>query len=311
MEELNNNIQKIKSLEVQGATNVAKFGLKSFNQYVKTLDMTSRDDFLTKIEEANYFLRNIRPTEPCLRNGLQCIMTKAKKILTDQVDTLKYAIDKNIEMYLNFLSNANEKIAKYGARRIVDNSTILTHCHSSAVTEILKKSHNEGKKIKVIVSETRPLFQGRITAKELSDIGIETTMIVDSAMRWIVRHKPIDLILIGADSITVEGTVLNKIGSKLLALVAEENNIPFYVAATMLKYNPESAFGDLEIIEMRNEKEIWENPPSNLKTLKILNPAFETISRDLISALITEIGVFPPVLISEKFEYYYPFLIYE
>ncbi|MFX0139163.1 MAG: translation initiation factor eIF-2B [Candidatus Hodarchaeota archaeon] len=306
MEELKSNIQKIKDLEVQGATNVAKFGLTSFNQYVKTLDITSRDEFLTKIEEANYLLRKIRPTEPCLRNGLQCVMNKAKKILTDQVDTLKYAIDKNIETFIRFLSKANEKIAKYGARRIVDNSTILTHCHSSAVVEILKMAYNDRKNIKVIVSETRPLFQGRKTAKELSDIGIETTMIVDSAMRWIVRHKPIDLILIGADSITVEGTVLNKIGSKLLALVAEENNIPFYVAATMLKYNPDSAFGDLEIIEMRNEKEIWNEPPSSLK---ILNPAFETISRDLISALITEIGVFPPVLISEKFEYYYPFLI--
>lgn len=308
MEELKINIQKIKNLEIQGATNVAKFGLKSFNLYTKSLDVTSRKNFLTKIEEASNRLKSIRPTEPCLRNGIQCVLNKAKKILTDQVDTLKYAIDKNIESFLRFLSNANDKIAKYGARRIVDNSTILTHCHSSAVIEILRKAYNDGKNIKVISSETRPLYQGRKTAKELSDIGIETTMIIDSAMRWIVRHKPIDLILIGADSITVEGTVLNKIGSKLLALAAEENNIPFYVAATMLKYNPESAFGDLEIIEMRNEKEIWEDPPSNLK---ILNPAFETISRDLISALITEIGVFPPVLISEKFEYYYPFLAYE
>ncbi|MFX1451172.1 MAG: translation initiation factor eIF-2B [Promethearchaeota archaeon] len=308
MEELKSDIQKIKSLEVQGATNVAKFGLQSFNKYVKTLNIASRDDFINKIEGASNLLKNIRPTEPCLRNGLQCVINKAKRILTDQVATLKYAINKNSEVYLNFLSNANKKIAEYGARRIVDNSTILTHCHSSAVIEILKMAYNEGKKIKVIISETRPMFQGRKTAKTLTEIGIETTMIVDSAMRWIVRHKPIDLILIGADSITVEGTVLNKIGSKLLALVAEENNIPFYVAATMLKYNPESAFGDLEVIEMRSEKEIWEKPPSNLK---ILNPAFETISRDLISALITEIGVFPPVLISEKFEYYYPFLVYE
>ncbi|MFX1298078.1 MAG: translation initiation factor eIF-2B [Promethearchaeota archaeon] len=308
MEELKSNIQKIKNLEVQGATNVATFGLQSFNKYVNSLNITLRDDFINKIEEVSNLLKNIRPTEPCLRNGLQCVINKVKRILTDQVDTLKYAIDKNTEVYLNFLTNANKKIAKYGARRIVNDSTILTHCHSSAVVEILKMAHNEGKKIKVIVSETRPMFQGRKTAKTLSEIGIETTMIVDSSMRWIVRHKPIDLILIGADSITVEGTVLNKIGSKLLALVAEENNIPFYVAATMLKYNPESAFGDLEVIEMRNEKEIWEVPPPNLK---ILNPAFETISRDLISALITEIGVFPPVLISEKFEFYYPFLVYE
>jgi len=133
-------------------------------------------------------------------------------------------------------------------------------------------------------------------------------MIVDSAMRWIVRHRPIDLILIGADAITVEGTILNKIGSKLLALVAKEHNIPFYVAVTMLKYNPQSEFGNLEIIEMRTKEEVFEDAPP---TLKILNPAFETVSRDLISAFITEIGVFPPVLISEKFETYYPYLKFQ
>ncbi|MHA1298359.1 MAG: translation initiation factor eIF-2B [Candidatus Helarchaeota archaeon] len=308
MEELKDNIQKIKDLEIQGATEIATFGLKALDNYAQTLKPNSRDEFFEKIEYAGNLLSNIRPTEPCLRNGINCVIKKSMEIQTLSIPALKNALNKYVDTYCNFLLNANKKIAEYGARRIITGSTILTHCHSSAVIEILKKAHKDGKDIKVIATETRPKFQGHKTVKELLDFGIDTTMIVDSAMRWIVRHRPIDLILIGADAITVEGTILNKIGSKLLALVAKEHNIPFYVAVTMLKYNPQSEFGNLEIIEMRTKEEVFEDAPP---TLKILNPAFETVSRDLISAFITEIGVFPPVLISEKFETYYPYLKFQ
>lgn len=305
MEEFKSNIQRIKNLEIQGASNVAIFGLESLNQYIKTLKSKSKDGFFNKINSASQLLIEVRPTEPCLRNGIQYVIKNSINIESNSISELKSKIDKSIEDYQNLLLSANEKIAEYGAKRIPDGSTILTHCHSSVVIEIFRKAYNEGKKIKVIATETRPMYQGHRTIHELSDI-IDTTMIIDSAMRWAVRNKSVDLILVGADSITVEGTILNKIGSRLLALVAQENHIPFYVAATMLKYDPKSIFGTLEVIEMRDEKEIWKNAPLNIE---ILNPAFEPVPSNLISALITEIGIFPSVLISEKFENHYPFLI--
>ena len=137
--------------------------------------------------------------------------------------------------------------------------------------------------------------------------GIPVTHVVDSAMRWVVKHfnKRIDMILIGADSISTEGTVFNKIGSRLLALMAKENHIPLYVVTTILKYNPASMLGNIEEIEMRPTDEIWKDPPAGIK---ILNPAFETVSQDLIASLITEIGIFPSTLISEKFEKEFIFL---
>ena len=104
------------------------------------------------------------------------------------------------------------------------------------------------------------------------------------------------MILIGADSLTAKGTVLNKIGSRLLALVAREMHVPFYVATPLLKYNPDSVFGTLEKIEMRDYSEIWPEKPDNLE---ILNPAFETISRRYIDGLITEAGIFPGTLVSQ------------
>ncbi len=307
MEELKKNTNKIKDMEIQGATNVAIFGLASFNQYVQTLKDISIDHFFKKIEEANQILNDIRPTEPCLRNGLRYVINKGRELGSNSLNDIKEVINDSIKSYHDLLDEANKKIGEYGARRIIDGSTIMTHCHSTAVIEILKKAHEDGKRMEVIATETRPLFQGRKTVRRLSSMGIKVNMIVDSAMRWVAKNKNVDLILIGCDAITAEGTVLNKIGSRLLAFVAQENHIPFYVATTILKYNPDSEFGNLELIEMRSEKEVWDEvelPP----VFKILNPAFETISRELISSLITEIGVFPPVLISEKFETHYPFL---
>jgi ribose 1,5-bisphosphate isomerase len=113
-------------------------------------------------------------------------------------------------------------------------------------------------------------------------------------MRWVARHEHPDLILVGAQSITSEGTVLNKIGTKLLSQVASEEKIPFYVATSLLKYNPDTVFGLSERIEMRDPSELikdWTDAP---KELKVLNPGFEMIERNAITGLITEKGIFPP-----------------
>ena len=182
----------------------------------------------------------------------------------------------------------------------------MTHCHSSLVTAILLEAKRQGKKFKVINTETQPRLQGRRTANELLEAGIEVIQVIDSAMRWAIKHFQVDLILIGADSITSEGTVLNKIGSRLLALVAHEENIPFYVASPLLKYNPETNLGTLEKIEMRDAKEIWENPP---KGIQILNPAFETIRRRYIDGLITEAGIFASSHVLNYFAKLYPEMV--
>lgn len=308
LEELKIIAKQIEKLEIQGATNIAIEGVKAFGNYLTSLKETNLDDFFKKIQNAQQLLENARATEPCLRNGLKYTIDKAKNTISnlDNIELLtKRMIDCSDE-YLGLLKNAKHKIAKIGAQRIENNSLILTHCHSSAVTEILIEA-SKTKKIEVINTETRPRYQGRITARELLEHGIPVTHIVDSAMRWVVKHfnKRIDMILIGADSISTEGTVFNKIGSRLLALMAKENHIPLYVVSTILKYNPSSMLGNVEEIEMRPPDEIWKDPPSGIK---ILNPAFETVSHDLIASLITEIGIFPSTLISEKFEKEFIFL---
>ena len=313
MEQLIKDAKRIESLEIQGATNVALSAIDFLSNYAKRLeDCSSKSDYLVKLEDAKDILFNARPTEPALRNGLNFIIKRLQKQKIEaSCDHILGSIDHYKNKYKTMIETSKKKIAEIGARRIPDvvghkEFIVMTHCHSSVVTGILIEAKRQGKHFKVINTETQPRLQGRLTAQELIDVGIEVLHVVDSAMRWAVNHFEVDLILIGADSVTSEGTVLNKIGSRLLALVAHEEHVPFYVATPLLKYNPETSFGIIEKIEMRDTNEVWENPPDGLT---ILNPAFETVSRRYVDGLITEAGIFASSHVHFQFARLYPELV--
>ena len=310
MKQLLEDAEKIRSLEIQGATNVALNAIDFLNDYAKRIQYKTIDSCIESLHKAKDVLIDTRPTEPAMKNGLNFIV---HKLIREKHNCSLEHIPEIIEGYKNeyydMLQEAKRRIAEIGARRIPAASkkfVIMTHCHSSLVTGILLEAKKQDKNFKVINTETQPRLQGRITAQELSEANIEVTHVVDSAMRWAVRHFQVDLILIGADSITSEGTIINKIGSRLLALVAHEEHVPFYVASPLLKYNPETNLGILETIEMRDPNEVWESPPKNIN---ILNPAFETVSRRYIDGLITEAGIFASSHISNYFAQLYPEII--
>lgn len=306
MKELLKQIEDIKSLKIQGATNVAKKGMEFFHDFCQRNEDLPKKKLFTELLKAKELIRTARATEPALRNGLQFVLNKLIKVKDNPDIHMADYVTEYSKIYIDTIGKAKERIMEIGSERIPSSRkfSILTHCHSSVVTGILLKAKEQGKNdFQVFATETRPRYQGRITAQELLDVGIKTTLVVDSAMRWVVRNYPIDMILIGADAITSEGTVLNKIGSRLLALVAREMHIPYYVATPLLKYNPESVFGTYEKIEMRDYTEIWPDKP---ELLKIKNPAFETVSRRYIDGLITEAGIFPAALISRVFYEQYP-----
>lgn len=310
MDKLKKDAEKIRLLEIQGATNVALSAIDFLNDFGKRLDHDTLNDCIISLYKAVDILINTRPTEPAMKNGLKFIMKKLEKEKQScSVEELPDMIEGYKNQYYKLLENSKKKIAEIGARRIPAANkefTVMTHCHSTLVTGILLEAKRQDKNFKVINTETQPKLQGRKTAKELLDAGIGVTHVVDSAMRWAVRHFEVDLILIGADSITSEGTIINKIGSRLLALVAHEEHVPFYVASPLLKYNPETNLGILETIEMRKPNEIWEDPPEGIK---ILNPAFETVSRRYIDGLITEAGIFASSHIPNYFATMYPDMI--
>jgi ribose 1,5-bisphosphate isomerase len=171
------------------------------------------------------------------------------------------------------------------------------------VTYLLKRAKQEGKSFEVICTETRPVLQGRTTAKEMLDLGVKTTFIVDSAARFFMNH--VDLAIVGADAITSEGNVINKIGTSTIALVAREARTPFYVVSELLKFDPATMYGDYEKIEERSPNEIWKDPPRNLV---IRNPAFDVTRRDFIHGIICEDGIVSPHSVTEVVRRKYPWI---
>jgi methylthioribose-1-phosphate isomerase len=171
------------------------------------------------------------------------------------------------------------------------------------IKELSKKDDN----FEVVCTETRPLFQGRITAKSLLDGGVKTTMITDSAAESFVINRgsvPVDVVFIGCDQFTGKGYVVNKIGSWGIGMATYYADKPLYVVTPLLKIDAESFSKGIEI-EIREDREIWKDAP---KGLDMFNPAFEIVDNNLITGFVTEVGIVKPKDIGQTVEQVYPWL---
>jgi ribose 1,5-bisphosphate isomerase len=238
-----------------------------------------------------------------MRNAIRCLIGQVERSDKEKVAALCSMLVSNADEFLKELDNSREKTAEIGAKRIQDGMTVFTHCHSSTVTRLLAKAKHDGKNFKVICTETRPAFQGRITAKEMVELGIETTFIVDSAARTFMPKA--DLVIVGADAITSEGNVVNKIGTGALAVLAFEARKPFYVVSELLKFDPVTLYGSYEGIEQRSPSEVWKEAPEKLI---VKNPAFDVTPNRYIHGLICEEGIIPPQNVLEVMHRAYPWV---
>lgn len=297
--------EKIRRLEVQGARNVAIAAIRAVEMLAKETEATSKQELLRELSAAKELLFAARETEPLMRNALRWITRQVERSEKKQTMELAEIISSASQQFLKTLTDSNEAIATIGAKRINNDSVILTHCHSSSVTHLMKRAKRDGKSFEVICTETRPVFQGRLTARELSELGVKTTLIVDSASRFFMNQ--VDLVIVGADAITSQGNVINKIGTSMIALVAHEARTPFYVVSELLKFDPMTMYGDYERIEERRPEEIWETPP---KDLCIRNPAFDVTRRDFIHGIICEEGVISPHSIIEVMHRKHPWVFH-
>ena len=287
-------VKQIRRLEIQGARNVAIAAIKAIGAQASKTEAPTKKDFLRELIKAKDALFSSRATEPLMRNALRLIINQVDRSEEKNVKRLAEIVSQASKQFLEDLENSRKRIGEIGAKRIRSNSVILTHCHSSTVTNLLKRAKYEGKVFEVICTETRPVLQGQITAKEMLDLGVKTTFIVDSAARFFM--STVDLVLVGADAITSEGNVINKIGTSMVALIAHEARTPLYVVTELLKFDPATMSGDYEKIEERSPSEIWKNAPNELT---IRNPAFDVTRRDFIHGIICEDGMISPHSITE------------
>lgn len=278
-------VKGIKNLTIQGAEKIAIAAVDAFSQ--KIAETADRKKLKKYMDE----LISLRSTEPGLRNAL--------KFCFENFDNTPNAC----EVACNHFKKSQELIAEFGAKKISNGMIVFTHCHSSTVEAILIKAHKQGKKFEVYNTETRPRFQGRITATNLAKAGIKVTHFVDSAGRTAMKHA--DLFLFGCDAITSEGKIFNKIGTEFLAEFANQSRIPSYSCTNSWKFDPQTLYGFEEKIEQRDPKEVWENPP---KGVKIMNPAFEIVEPDIITGVITEIGIVKPETLVLEVQKKYPWM---
>ncbi|ACX72629.1 translation initiation factor, aIF-2BII family [Methanocaldococcus vulcanius M7] len=277
--------EKIKNMEIRGAGRIGRAAANALKTYALKIQDLNDEEFKIRMKKAGELLVSARPTAVSLPNAVKFVL----KGLEDE--NPKIGVVKRAEEFINSSLKAIENIGKFGANRIRDGDTILTHCNSEAAISVIKTAYDEGKEIKVFCTETRPRNQGYITAKTLYDYGIDTTLIVDSAVRYFIRE--IDIVVVGADAITANGCLVNKIGTSQIALVANESRVPFLTAAETYKFHPKTIVGELIEIEERDPSEVvvFEG---KYKGIKIRNPAFDVTPSKYIDAIITEVGLIPP-----------------
>lgn len=288
-------IKDIKSIKIQGARNIAKAAIKALLFQVKNSKAKTLHALYSELLTVSNQLANARPTEPMTRNMIKDACNFAFLEIRSQnvtsVPELKKKFLQHVGQFLPKMESNAENLWRCGSKLIQNGHVVMTHCHSSTVTGILKMARRSGKDFEVISCETRPRFQGRITAVELAKSGIKTTMIVDSAMNSFMKR--VDLCIVGADAVTSTGDLINKIGTSTLAHISRLHDVSFYSAAELYKFDPLTLYGSREKIEERNSKEVWEKPPK-LKNLTIRNPAFDATAARYINAYITEEGLVSP-----------------
>jgi len=278
---------RISSMEIRGAGRIAAAAAASLRDFAIAAEAKSLEDFNQQISQAAGTLLKTRPTAVSLSNAIRMVI----KYSADDLPSARQAIVDNSNNFISNSERALEKIGQIGSRRIRDGDVVMTHCNSLAAISVISTAHKSGKKIKVIATESRPRFQGITTIGMLDKLGIETELVVDSAVRSVINE--VDLVVVGADVITANGTLVNKIGTAQIALSAHEARTSFMVAAETYKFSPQTILGDLVTIEERAPTEVLPDI-SKYSHVRVRNPAFDVTPHQYIDLICTEVGAIPP-----------------
>lgn len=293
--------EAIKNMRIRGAPLLGAAAAFSIAIAAYHTKAETKQQFLKEIEEAAAKIKSTRPTAVNLFWAADRVLNKAKTAKTSKIGDLKAVIIEEAQKIADEDAQQNRRIGKNGAFLIKDGDTILTHCNAGELATVeygtalavIRAAWEEGKKIKIIADETRPLLQGaRLTAYELKRDGIPVTLITDNMAAHIMKRGLVNIVIVGADRI-VQDAVFNKIGTYGVAILAKEHNIPFYVAAPKSTFDLSHKAADITI-EERNPQEVThiggrQIAPSGIS---VFNPAFDATPLQYVSGIIHEDGVY-------------------
>jgi methylthioribose-1-phosphate isomerase len=292
----------IKTMKVRGAPLIGVVGAYGLVLSVKKIRTRDLAKARTQLRKSADILIQTRPTGVNLRWAVERVFNASAEARA--VSSLKEILSKEAEAIFNSELEAARQIGKYGSPLLEDGDTVLTHCNAGALATVgygtslavVRAAVEQGKRISVIATETRPLLQGsRLTAFELAHDNIPVKVIVDSAAAQMMSRGVVDKILVGADRILKTGHVTNKIGTLPIALSAKFYGVPFYVAAPVSTVDM-ATDPSMVVIEERNQREVLYVAGRRVapRNVEALNPAFDVTPPELVTGIVTDRGVVGP-----------------
>lgn len=270
---------------------------------------SSRRELVADLQAAASTLKAARPTAVNLAWALDRILDKVSNLqFQSEMDSIRHFILAEAQCIADEDVEINKRMAEHGAALINDGDTIIHHCNTGALATVdwgtalgvIRTAHEQGKRIHVLVDETRPRLQGaRLTAWELEQYGISYDIISDNMSGYFLKAGKAQKCFVGSDRTAANGDVANKIGTYMLALAAYDNGVPFYPVVPTSTIDLSLAHGDLIPIEERNPEEVlgleFEGERVAPKNAKARNIAFDVTPNRLVTGIVTENGVvYPP-----------------
>ncbi|MBK8250885.1 MAG: S-methyl-5-thioribose-1-phosphate isomerase [Gemmatimonadetes bacterium] len=298
---LDDVVEAIQTLSVRGAPAIGVCGAIGLAVVASTAASGAAATFHEELGRMAIAIRDARPTAVNLAWAVDRVMSRVDA-QSDRATVLAVLRDEATRI-LDEDRAMCQAIGEHGSSLIRDGSRILTHCNAGALATggmgtalaPIYVAHGRGQRVAVFADETRPLLQGsRLTAWELARAGVPVTVISDNMAASIMRSGMIDLCIVGADRIAANGDVANKIGTYGVAVLARHHGIPFYVAAPTSTIDPATATGADIVIEQRSPDEVAVPFGHRIAPVgaAIHNPAFDVTPAELVSAIITDTGIF-------------------
>ncbi|MFQ3574039.1 MAG: S-methyl-5-thioribose-1-phosphate isomerase [Thermodesulfovibrionales bacterium] len=295
----------IKQLSIRGAPAIGIASAMAIALSARQQNASYFEGFYRNMKKVMDVLISTRPTAVNIQWSVDRLDSLILKNSDKTIDELKDLIVKEALLILQEDVKVNKMIGEFGANFIKDGYSIITHCNAGSLatggygtaTAPIYTAVSQGKKVKVFADETRPVLQGaRLTAWELMQNGVDVTLITDNTAGWLMKKGMIDMAIVGTDRTVCNGDVANKIGTYSLAVLCKRHAIPFYVAAPTSSIDFSIKTGDDIPIEQRAEEEVTIIQGQRIapEGVKALNPAFDVTPAELITAIITEKGVFKP-----------------
>ncbi len=305
--------QAIRDMTVRGAPAIgaaAAFGLALAGFESQSV---STSGLLADLEAAAALLKSARPTAVNLAWAVDRVMAQAEKT-EGSADELRQAVLNEAQHIADEDVEINRRMAEYGAALLADGDTVIHHCNTGALATVdwgtalgvIRMAHEQGKRIHVLVDETRPRLQGaRLTAWELEQYGVPYEIISDNMAGHFLKTGQVQKVLFGADRVAANGDVANKIGTYMLALAAHDNGVPVYAVVPTSTIDLSLAHGGLIPIEERDPSEVlglqFHGEPIAPKNARARNPAFDVTPNRLLTGIVTEKGaVLPPFEVNLK-----------